>query len=405
VGAKTLSSSEIVRGFDRDGLVNLASKLIAIPTFDGKEGDAVAFAADFLVRQGVATWLEARDGARPNLIATVGAGKPGRPVVALNGHIDTVPIENRSGWETDPLAPSVREGRLYGLGAIDMKAPLAVLLHVAAHLHRFADSLSGKLQLQLSVDEETGGYNGTKYLIERIKQGALDRPDYVISGERTDLKVSNAERGGLKFEVEFIGRAAHTADARTKGVNPIAAAARAIVALDRPLDEFHPYSGHGVLSVNIVKGGAFISQVPERCTIQVDRRMVPGRTDTTALAEAEGEIRGALRAFPGVRYETRPLQDGQGRPRYYPPNLTPWESPLVQAIVRAHEVVTGGHAEPCTGAFGATDGRLFRYEEIDTVVYGPSGENAHGANEYVDLDSLETQFKVLITALAELLVE
>ncbi|OFV83013.1 MAG: hypothetical protein A2W26_11330 [Acidobacteria bacterium RBG_16_64_8] len=391
---------ELGRDLDRNELINVASALIAMPTFDKGERTAIGHAQEFLERRGVTTRLLSRDPSRPNLVATIGTG---RPIVALNGHVDTVPIGDRAGWETDPLTPTLKGERLYGLGAIDMKAPLAVLLMVAAAMQRVADRMRGAIQLQITVDEETTGYDGSIFLIEQIRQGGLDRPDFVISGERTDLTVSNAERGGFKFEVEFMGRAAHTADARTKGINPILHAARGIAALERPLDEFHPNAGYGIISVNVVRGGDFISQVPDRCLIQVDRRMVPGQTNVSALAQAEADLREALKDVPNAKYEIRSLRDKRGRERYYAPNLTDWHSRVVQSVVKAHEAVTGKAAQPCVGAFGATDGRLFRYEGIETVVYGPSGEGAHGANEYVDVDSLVTQFNVLTAALADLL--
>lgn len=394
--------ADLTRGFDREELIELAGALIAIPTFDGAEGEAIKFAERFLAGRDLATRLWARDPSRPNLVATIGKGTP---VVALNGHLDTVPISDREAWATDPLVPTVKAGRLYGLGAIDMKAPAAVLMLAATHMRRYADQLKGTLQLQLAVDEETGAYNGTTFIIEQMGHGELERADFVISGERTDLKVSNAERGGLKFEVVFSGRAAHTADARTKGVNPIAHAARAVVALDRPLAEFHPHTGHGVISVNVIKGGSFASQVPDHCSILVDRRMVPGETADSVMAQAEAEIREALRDIPEARFQLRPIVDKQGRRRYYPPNLTAWESRLVQAALRAHKAVTGEDAGPCTGSFGASDGRLFRYQGIDTIAYGPSGENAHGCNEYVEIDTLQTHYKVLMATLSEILLE
>lgn len=389
-----------LRGFDRDDLVGLAKALIAIPSFDGREAGVMKFAHDDLVGRGLAPSFVARDAARPNVVASIGAGAP---LVVLNGHLDTVPIGDPTAWDTDPLVPEVRAGRLYGLGAIDMKAPAAVLMLVLAQLRQFADRLAGTVQLQLVTDEETGAHYGTKFLVQQIGEGKGRRPDFVISGERTDLTVSNAERGGVKFEVVFYGKAAHTADARTRGVNPIAHAGRAVVALEKPLSEFHPHTGHGILSVNVIRGGAFASQVPDQCTILIDRRMIPGETDETALAQAEAIIREALRDVSDARYEVRPVVDKRGHPRYYAPNLTAWESPIVQAVARAHEAVTGEAALPCVGAFGASDGRLFRYEKIDTLAYGPSGENAHGSNEYVEIETLETQFKVLVTALADLL--
>jgi succinyl-diaminopimelate desuccinylase len=137
----------------------------------------------------------------------------------------------------------------------------------------------------------------------------------------------------------------------------------------------------------------------------VDRRIVPDETADSVLAQAEAEIREALRHIPEARFQLRPIVDSHGRRRYYPPNLTGWESRIVQAALRAHKAVTGEDAGLCTGSFGASDGRLFRYQGIDTIAYGPSGENAHGPNEYVEIDTLQTQYKVLMATLSGILLE
>jgi acetylornithine deacetylase/succinyl-diaminopimelate desuccinylase-like protein len=180
------------------------------------------------------------------------------------------------------------------------------------------------------------------------------------------------------------------------GVNPIRHAALAVLALDRSLDRFHPQVGYGIISPNIINGGHFVSSVPAECSIVVDRRILPGETDETALEEAEGWIREALRDNPEARFEIAPLIDANKRKRYSPPNVTEWDSPIVQSLVRAHERITERKAEPFVDWFGVTDGRLFRYQGIGTAAYGPTGAHFHGSNEYVDVSALVTQLRVFV---------
>jgi acetylornithine deacetylase/succinyl-diaminopimelate desuccinylase-like protein len=213
----------------------------------------------------------------------------------------------------------------------------------------------------------------------------------------------NAERGTFKFRVHFHGRPTHTATARVDGINPIAHAARAVLALEKPLTGFHPEIGEGVRSVNMISAGVHQSQVPAECVLLVDRRLLPGETKETGLAEAEREIRDALRDCPDARFELVAATDRHGRLLYTPPTLSPWDGIAVQAIARAHRAVMGTAAQPFVDWFGATDGRFFRMQGIEAISYGPAGSGAHGSNEYVEIPSLTIQLKVLVATVLDLL--
>lgn len=377
----------------RDDIVDLTSKLVRTSSISGSEAAVMDVAKDYLESHGVPVQVFARDPRRPNLVATVGKGSP---VLAFNGHLDTVPVLDPASWLGDPLSPAVEGDRLIGLGAVDMKGPCAVMMLAAACVAQQAGALQGSLQLQLVSDEEDGCFYGTIYLIEEMLAGRLAWPDMVISGEYTGLKVMNAERGSFKFKVTFQGVPTHTATARVEGVNPIRHAALAVLALDRPLERFHPEVGYGIISPNIINGGHFVSSVPAECSIVVDRRILPGETDESALVEAEGWIREALRDHPEARFEIAPMVDVNKRKRYSPPSVTEWNSPIVQSLVSAHERITGNKAQPFVDWFGVTDGRLFRYKGISTAAYGPTGAHFHGSNEYVDVSALVTQLRVFV---------
>ena len=395
-----MTPDEVLQGVTSDQVVDLVSRLVAVASESGNESGVVSVARDALWDLGLESEIWSRRDESPNLVATIGSG---HPVVALNGHLDTVPVSDPSAWETDPLMATVRGDRLYGLGALDMKGACAVMMLAAAQINRYAQRLTGTLQLQLVSDEEASGYLGTDYLIELATAGEIARPDMVLNGEYTGLKLMNAERGTFKFHVRFRGRPTHTATARVDGVNPIAHAARAVLALEKSLPRYHPEVGYGVRSVNMIHAGTHQSQVPNDCVLLVDRRLLPGETMETGLAEAAQEIQEALRDCPDAEYELTAARDEHGRLRYTGPSLTPWTSQVVQSVARAHQAVTGSPAEPFVDWFGATDGRLFRHAGIETVSYGPGGKSAHGSNEYVEISSLNTQLWTYVTALVTLL--
>jgi acetylornithine deacetylase/succinyl-diaminopimelate desuccinylase-like protein len=319
-------------------------------------------------------------------VADLGPGAG--PLLVLNGHVDTVPIAPGEQWDGDPHAARVADGRLYGRGALDMKGACGVMMHVAAVLRRAGAELPVRVQLQLVADEEATGYYGTGYLVELVQAGRLARPDGVLIGEKSDLRVRVAERGQFQFQLVFRGRAAHTATARVLGVNPIAHAAAAALRLDRPLAAFHPAVGHPVISVNRIQAGVANNQVPAECTLTIDRRVIPGETRESVVAEIEAQLAEVRRDIPDLDWRLVPVTGPDGREEYNPANMTPLDHPLVGLVRAAVGRVTGREAEIFVDWAGATDARLFRDLGIPTVVLGGAGSGFHGANEHVRVDSL-----------------
>lgn len=397
-----LSVDEVLDGITEQQIIELTSRLVAISSESGNERPVMEVVRAWLEERGVAVEELSRDVGRPNLIATVGTGEP---VLAINCHLDTVPVADLASWQTDPLVATQIGDRLYGLATLDMKGACAVTMLTAAALQPYATQLNGRLQLHLVSDEETGCYYGTIYVIEAIQGGRLPRPAMVLCSESSDLQLMNAERGTFKFTITFHGRPAHTAWATTDGINPILHAARAALALEHTPTGSHPDVGAGAISINMINGGTFPSMVPADCTLLVDRRMLPGETDESCMAQAAELVRESLAGVPEARFEVAPMIDANGRKRYSPPNISPWESRIVQAVAAAHHDVTGQPAERFVGPYGATDARLYRYDGVDTVTYGPSGEHAHGSNEYVNISSLVTQLRVYVATSLSVLTE
>jgi acetylornithine deacetylase/succinyl-diaminopimelate desuccinylase-like protein len=264
----------------------------------------------------------------------------------------------------------------------------------------FKDSaLRGRLQVHIVSDEEVGGQYGAAFLVDEIVSGSLPRPDYCLIGEKSDLKVRNAERGIAAYNVKILGRASHTATARATGINAIAKAAKAVLALDKDIDKFHPAVGKPVISINTFQAGVAHNVVPGEASFTIDRRLIPGETQESALAEIVAALDAIAAEDSDFRYEIEsdPMGDG------VPANITPEDSPLVQALQQSIRDVTGSEPEFFVAWAGATDGRYYRQADIDTVGYGPNGQNAHGANEAVYVDDLVTQAKVWAETIGRLL--
>jgi succinyl-diaminopimelate desuccinylase len=374
---------------DEQEILDIARDLISIPSPSGEELNVMEYVFGWCAARGLDAQIVAKDPARPNVVVSVGDPESG-PTIAMNGHLDTVPVSDASSWKTGPFEPVINQdrSRLYGRGASDMKSATGVMLYLMGLFQNAP--LKGRLEAHIVSDEETSAEFGTIHLLDEIKAGRLPKPDYCLIGEKSDLKVRNAERGILGFDVTFFGRASHTAAARATGINAIAKAAKGVLALEKDIDKFHPAIGKPVISVNLISAGIAHNVVPGECTISVDRRLIPGETRETALAEVQSALDEVAATDPDFRYEIseHPLES------YIEANITPEDSPIVQAVQQAVRDVTAKDPEYFVAWAGATDGRFYRQMGIDTVGYGPGGENAHGANEAVFIPELVTMARV-----------
>ncbi len=391
--------TSIVDRIDRDTVLPIARSLIAIPSVSGDEAAIMEWLMTWCRERNLDVTVIERDERRPNLIISIGDPGSG-PTLAMNGHLDTVPVSDADAWKTGPFDPVISEDgvRLFGRGSSDMKASVGVML---AMMELFRDRpMRGCLQAHIVSDEELSGHYGTVAVMDAIADGTLPKPTWCLIGEKSDLKVRNAERGILHIRVKVLGRASHTAAARTTGVNAIALAARAILALERDIDRHHPSVGTPVISINRISGGVADNVVPGECEFLIDRRLIPGETRESVVDEItetlmnvaapeRGEFRFSLTVDPGGDF--------------IPANITKPDSPLVRAVWEAARDVRGEEPEFFVQWAGATDGRYYRLAGIDTVGMGPGGENSHGANEAVFIDDLVAQAKIYALPIERLL--
>ena len=391
--------SSIADRIDRATILPLARSLIGIPSVSGDEARIMSWLSEWCRDLDLDVSEFARDESRPNLVISLGDPAAG-PTLVMNGHLDTVPVSDPDQWRTDPFDPVVSEDgrRLFGRGASDMKASVGVMLAIM-ELFRDQD-LQGCLQAHIVSDEEQGGQFGTIVLMDAIANGILPKPTYCLIGEKSDLKVRNAERGILGMRVRVFGRASHTAAARVTGVNAIALAARAILALEGDIERYHPSVGKPVISINQIHGGVAHNVVPGECVFTIDRRLIPGETRESVVDEIT-EILMNVAAVEEGRFKYTLEVDPDAR--FMPPNITEAESPLVRSVWDATRNVLGKEPEFFVQWAGATDGSYYRQVGIDTVGMGPGGENAHGANEAVFIDDLVAQAKIYTQTIEHLL--
>lgn len=376
--------------FVESAIIALLSDLVAI---DSINPDLVAGAAgEAEIAAFIARWLEAagcevhieevRDG-RPNVIGIV-RGTGGGKTLLLNGHIDTVGV---AGMAREASQPSVRDGRLYGRGAYDMKAGVTacmLALAEAAQQHRCGDVIFSAV-----MDEEYAGL-GTQALVERY------HADGAIVAEPTELQLIPAHKGFVWLEVETIGKAAH-GSRPDLGVDAIAKMGGVLTALER-LNQIlqahptHPYLRSGSVHASLVRGGQDMASYPERCIVSVERRTVPGETAEQVEAELQSIIDQLSQSDPTFKAEVR-----QGMVR------TPLETPEDSEIVRVTENAGAkvlGHPLEKAGATYWTDAATLWAAGIPALLLGPAGTGAHAMEEWVDLASVQTCARIYSEVIA-----
>lgn len=331
--------------------------------------------------------VEAANAPQANVFARVrGAG--GAPPLILSGHLDTVP-PGEGAWQRDPYRAVREGGRLYGLGAADMKGAVAAMCIAAVRLQR-AGTLRGDLLLAFTSGEETGS-RGARALAQ---SGLLDGAAGLVIGEPTGNQVGIAEKGGIWLDVTLIGQTAHGSLPHL-GANAIAALAETLVRLEaaagneRDLSAAqtllaealvraaHPLLESPTLTATRASGGVATNVVPDRATAVLDVRTLPGQAGEAILAAVRGvaeEVaqRRGCRAEVTSRGERIALE-------------TPAGHPLVAACAAAVTSVTGSAAQ-CRGLTGATDAtELVPALEVPFVICGPGQmAQAHQPDEWVD---------------------
>jgi acetylornithine deacetylase len=347
-------------------LSDLAKQLVAIDSVNpdlvagaAGEGDLARFVAAWLEKAGLEVESEEVAPGRFNVVA-IARGSGGGRSLLLNAHMDTV---GTAGMER-PLDPREEDGRLYGRGAYDMKASLAGIMLAGAEAARAG--LRGDVIVTAVCDEEVGSI-GSGAVAERV------RADAAIVAEPTEERLAIAHRGFAWFEIETRGRAAHGSrpDLGEDAIARMGDVLGRLQDLDRSLRKApaHPLLGTGSLHASLIEGGTELSTYPDRCLLTAERRTLPGEKADDVAAEA-------LRLLGGAEGSTR---------------VTFFREPFEAAANTEIMITVARHAgDPeVVGVPFWADSALFAAAGIPTVLFGPRGDGAHAAVEWVDVASAE----------------
>jgi acetylornithine deacetylase len=308
---------------------------------------------------------------RPNVVGILQGRAPGRSLM-LCGHMDTVGIAGMKA----PFDPVIRDGRLYGRGAEDMKGGLAAMIGAALSITKNGGLPAGRLIIAAVADEEYASL-GAEALVRNWTADAAVVP------EPTSLIIATGHRGFTWIEIVTEGIAAHGSRPR-EGRDAIMYMGRVLVSLanlDRELQSRppHPVLSTASLHASLISGGQELSTYPDRCTLQMERRSITGESSNATLSEIESILAKLRSEDEEFRASAKVLFDRR-----------PYETPTEHYLLRALEetLVRAGRQARRGGVSFWTDAAVLGHAGIPSVVFGPGGAGLHSCEEYVELDEV-----------------
>ena len=341
---------------------------------DGRgEAELGGYVADQLQSLGLEVTTYPQAPGRVNVVGKLPGSSGGRSLL-LNAHMDTVAIDN---MRIAPLGAEVKDGRLYGRGAQDMKGSLAAMIGAAKALAESGIELAGDLYITAVADEEYRSI-GTEDLLRHL------HTDAAIVTEPTDLTLCRAHRGFIWYDIETFGRAAH-GSRYLEGIDANMRMGRVLARLEileRALRQRpgHPLVGPPSLHAALLQGGSEISVYAAHCLLQLERRTIPGETEQAATRELQQIIDQLAMEDETFAAAVEPVFQRE-------PFEISEDARIVQTLATAMRRRLGGPPEH-TGQTFWTDAALFSEAGIDTVLVGPIGYGLHSAEEWVDIQSV-----------------
>lgn len=340
---------------------------------------------------------------RPNLIA-VHRGKGGGKSILLNGHIDTVPLDDLGKWTYHPLSGTIADGKIYGRGACDMKAGLAAMILAVKYLSDCGLTHAGDIIVESVVDEEGGG-NGT---LACVAEGYT--ADAAIVTEPTNLEIYCASRGVYLLEVEVAGKPSH-ACFKWQGVNAVEKGMKIAAGLKELECEWlakrhNPYLPSPTITLGEIQGGISAATVPGSCIMRFDVKYLPYETDRKGSKkrvsgeEIKREVESCIdRICEGDEWlRNHPV--GKNWYLSVMPHSIETGHPILDTLGCAGERVLGKKPYLSGLPSGADARHLQNTGGIPTILFGPGDmQNAHSINEWVAQQDYVDAVKILADAI------
>lgn len=376
---------DIQNYYKQEEIIELTRSLIKIPSHKDvptREKEMARFIHHFCKQHGIETQLVPVEGERSNVYAFLRGDGTGKTLM-LNGHMDTVPPYNMT---IDPFKAEVRDGAIWGRGAVDMKGPIASMLITMLSVKRSGIKLKGDVIFTGVIGEEERS-EGTEYLVKsKIKA------DGAIVGEPSNYEYAIGHRGLEWLEIRIKGKAAHGGVPHL-GINAIEKAASLIEHIKKELypklkERYNEYMGPSVMNFGVIQGGSQPSMVADTCSIQIDRRYIPGETVDSVIQEYQDIIDQIKLTDPEFDAEMIRMPNAMLTLDHSYLMTSP-DHPIVEAV-KASIKETIQREPEITRQRGWTDAALLsNYAKIPTVIFGPGKiAYSHTKDERIEIHEL-----------------
>jgi len=346
------------------------------------EAAIAAYVADALEQLGLEVFRHEPAPGRISVVGRLRGSRPGKSLM-LNAHADTVDVAGMD----EPFSGDIRDGRIYGRGAYDMKGGLAAMMGAVKALVDAGRPHGGEILLAAVADEEYASL-GTEDLVSRY------HPDAAIVTEPTALDICLAHKGFAWFEVATQGRAAH-GSRFDLGIDANMRMGRVLAELDLLEKELrartpHPLVGPPSLHAATLCGGSGLSTYAASCRLQIERRTIPGEHAERVIEEIASILHRQMARDPGFEAELTVLLARE------PFEVAP-DAPIVRALTEASTEVLG-RTPAYVGQTPWMDAALLAAADTETVVMGATGAGAHANEEWVDLATVHQLAQCLAEA-------
>ena len=360
----------------KEAQVAILAKLISINSVNGNEAQVADFIESLFQPYGKRVQIDRVSFApgRDNLVVTIGEGDR---TLGFCGHEDVVATDNPDQWTSDPFVATIRNGRLYGRGASDMKSGLAAMLVMMLEMLA-TDTIPGRIRLFATIGEETGEYGAAQL----TKAGYADDLAGLIIGEPTNglSEVGYTAKGVIDYIVTAIGKQAHSSQPENgiNAVDQLVDFASQVRPLMASFNQVNPILGKLTHVQSVFQGGQQVNSVPAKAVIKGNIRTIP-EYPNQVIFDALNQLVDRLNQQPQHQLK---LQFS------YPEEAMPGskDSALVKLIGKVHEELLASPVRP-TGQTSASDGSEFLHAKgkFDIALIGPGNDSKHQTDEYVDL--------------------
>lgn len=373
-------------------IIYFLRQLVQIPSQNGIDSEKKI--AQFVFHKLKSFGLKPRlvgGSSRPSIILSLGKGKK---KLWLDAHLDTVSVGERDKWRHPPFSGKISNGKLYGRGAGDCKASVAIFSYIALTLLKAKQKLKGELIISFDSDEESGNFGGIKEILGKIK-----KINACILGYAGMDDIMVGSRGFLRLKIETFGRASHTGSRGKKGVNAISKMAKVISALEQlklkykkiKFFEFGPK-----ITISQISGGRADNVVPDYCRINIDVRLIPLQKKEEVIKEIESVLDELKKQDSKLKFEISSYL-------HQPAFLTSENSEIVKLLKRnAEEVLQRKIVLRAAGSSNV--GNLIALKnKIPICVYGVKGKNIHSENEYIFINTVLPAAKIYLKTISDFL--